>query len=533
MGVAAELAAAALAAEPPESPRHEARLLEAAALQHSVGNLRAAREILESGLAERPNGRRRAAILLRLGDVLKDSVHAARALECFREALEYAEGDAELLAEAHASIAYVLQFTDGPAAAEEDARRALELAEVAGDDALLAQCLAALGRIEFWLGRGVQRAAMERAVELERSGADLRLDPRPSLLLAAQLATAGELDDARAHLVRVVSDLRELGEPVHAILHRLSLFEHAAGDWPAAERHAHEALAEARYAGERGWERFGLHALATVQAYRGDVDEATATIARCLEIADETGQSTFVVGCRELRGFIALSQDDPVQAERELAPAHAAMREMGIEEPRRFHFLPDEIEALIRLGRLDEAEEWIEWLDAAGSAVDRAWAIATAARCRGLLLEAAGADADTAFETALREHGRVPLPFERARTLRAYGAYLRRRRRNAAARATLDEALAVFERLGARLWAERSRDELSQLGGRARATGDLTETEQQIADRVAAGKSNAEVAGELFLSPKTVEWNLSKIYRKVGVRSRSELAAKLAKRPVG
>jgi DNA-binding CsgD family transcriptional regulator len=328
-----------------------------------------------------------------------------------------------------------------------------------------------------------------------------------------------------------VSDLRELGEPVHAILHRLSLLEHAAGDWDAAERLAREALDEARYAGERGWERFGLHALATVHAYRGEVDEATASIGRCLEIAEETGQSTFVVGCRELLGFLALSRDDPLGAERELGPAHAAMREMGIEEPRRFHFLPDEIEALIRLGRLDEAERWIDWLDAVGLAVDRAWAIATASRCRGLLQEATGAESRPAFEAALREHDRVPMPFERARTLRAYGAYLRRRRRNAAAREALEEAAAIFERLGARLWADRARDELSQLGGRARVTGVLTETERRIAERVAAGRSNAEVAGELFLSPKTVEWNLSKIYRKIGVRSRAELAAKLARRP--
>jgi DNA-binding CsgD family transcriptional regulator len=529
-GVAAELATAALRASPPESANLWARLLEAATLQHSVGNLRIARDLLEKAVADAPHGRRRAQILLRLGGVLKDSVHADRALGCFREALDQAEDDAALRAALHANIAYVVQFTVGPAAAEDDARRALRFAEAAGDDALLAQCLAALARIEFGLGRGVQRAPIEHAIELERAGADLRLDPRPSLLLAGQFASAGDLDEAREHLSRALSDLRAFGEPVHAVLHRLSLVEHRAGEWSAAERLAREAFDEARYASERAWQRFGLHALATVQAYRGEADDARVSIEMCSKIAEEIGESTFVVGCRELRGFLALSDGDPHEAERQLAPAHGALREMGIKEPGRFWFLPDEIEALIQLGRVDEAAQWIDWLAARGKALDRAWALATAARCRGLLLEAEGAEeAGPAFEAALREHDRVPIPFDHARTLRAYGAYLRRRRRKAAAREALEEAVAIFERLGAQRWSARARDELAQLGGRARTTGKLTPTERQIADRVASGRSNAEVASELFLSPKTVEWNLSKIYRKLRVRSRAELAAKLAK----
>lgn len=528
-GVAAELAAAALRASPPESAKHGARLLEAATLQQSAGNLRAARQLLEQAVTEAPRGRRRAQVLLCLGGVLKDSVHFDQALECFREALDHAEDDAALRAALHANIAYIAQFTAGPAAAEDDARRALELAEGAGDEALLAQCLAALARIELWLGRGIQRAAIERAVELERAGADLRLDPRPSLLLAGQLSTGGDLDQAREHLYRALNDLRELGEPVHVVLHRLSLLEHRAGDWSSAERLAREAFDEARYAGERAWERFGLHGLATVHAYRGEVEDARVSIERCSQIAEEIGESTFVVGGRELLGFLALSQGDPLEAERQLAPAHATLRDMGVQEPGRYLFLPDEIEALIQLGRVEEAARWIDWLAARGKALDRAWAVATAARCRGLVLEATGVGAGRKFEAALREHDRDPRPFDRARTLGAYGAYLRRRRRKAAAREVLEEAAAIFERLGAPLWSARTHDELAQIGGRAPATGALTPTERRIADRVASGRSNAEVASEMFLSPKTIEWNLSKIYRKLSVRSRAELAAKLAK----
>jgi len=528
-GVAAELAATALRASPADSPRHQARVLEAATRQHNAGNLRTARNLLEQARVDTREGPDRAEILLRLGAVLKDSVNFEQALECFRAGLDNAGDHTGLRAALHANVAYVLQFTVGPAAAEDDARRALELAEVAGDDALLAQCLAALARIEFWLGRGVQRAPIERAVELEQRGADLQIDPRPTLLLAGQLATAGNRDEAREHLLRALDDLRESGKSVHAVLHRLSLLEHRAGNWKTAESLARDALDEARLAGERARERFGLHALATVQAYRGDVAAANASIATFLRIAEEIDESTFVVGAHELLGFLALSEGDPLEAARLLAPAHRRLRDMGVEEPRRYPLLPDEIEALVQLGRVDEAAEWIDWLEARGKALDRAWALATAARCRGLLLDATGLDGEAAFAAALPEHDRDSAPFDRARTLRAYGAHLRRRRHNASAREALDEAAGVFDRLGAQLWSAHTRDEIAQLGGRARVSETLTATESRIAERVASGRSNAEVANELFLSPKTVEWNLSKIYRKLGVRSRAELAAKLAK----
>jgi DNA-binding CsgD family transcriptional regulator len=204
---------------------------------------------------------------------------------------------------------------------------------------------------------------------------------------------------------------------------------------------------------------------------------------------------------------------------------------MGVEEPGRFRFLPDEIEALIQLGRLDDADAWIEWLTARATTLRRDWAIAAADRCRALLLEASGTEAGATFEAAVRGHEGLPDAFERARTLYAYGAYLRRRRRKAAAREVLDEAASLFRQLGARAWSARADEELARIGGRAATRSTLTPTERRIAERVASGRTNVEVARELFVSPKTVEWNLSKIYRKLMVRSRAELAAKLANAP--
>ena len=163
--------------------------------------------------------------------------------------------------------------------------------------------------------------------------------------------------------------------------------------------------------------------------------------------------------------------------------------------------------------------------------LDRPWALAVAARCTGLIAEARGNDsgATAAFERALRAHARQPRPLDQARTLLAYGALHRRSRRKFVARERLDEALAAFEEAGADRWAERARAELGRIGGRrAAAAGTLTATEEAIARQVAAGRTNREVAAALHLSARTVEWNLSKLYRKLGVRSRTELARVLA-----
>jgi DNA-binding CsgD family transcriptional regulator len=153
------------------------------------------------------------------------------------------------------------------------------------------------------------------------------------------------------------------------------------------------------------------------------------------------------------------------------------------------------------------------------------------ARCRGLLLAARGdfAGAFAAFDEALVEHSRNILPFEHARTLLALGTTQRRAKQRAAARATLEHALGIFEDLGAPLWSGKVQTELGRIGGRAPSRGDLTESERRIAALVAEGSTNREVASALFVTEHTVETALTRVYRKLGVRSRSELAARLAR----
>jgi DNA-binding CsgD family transcriptional regulator len=162
-------------------------------------------------------------------------------------------------------------------------------------------------------------------------------------------------------------------------------------------------------------------------------------------------------------------------------------------------------------------------------ASQRAWHAAVSARGRALLAAARG-DHDAArvhIETALSAHESLPQPFERARTLLAQGTIERRAKHRAAARDALIAALELFDGLGAALWAEQAEAELARIPGRSRASSELTETERRVAELVAAGLSNKEVAARLFVSVRAVEANLSKVYAKLGVRSRTQLASRL------
>jgi DNA-binding CsgD family transcriptional regulator len=191
--------------------------------------------------------------------------------------------------------------------------------------------------------------------------------------------------------------------------------------------------------------------------------------------------------------------------------------------------VPDQIEALIALGHLDRASELLDWYAENAGRLDRPSALAAAARCRGILLAQAGdlEEALAELENGVRISERVPVPLEHGRVLLAHGAIHRRARHKRAARESLESALAVFDRIGARIWAERARAEMGRVGGRAPASGGLTPTEIRVAELVAEGLQTKQVAAALFVSPKTVEGHLTNIYAKLGVHSRGELARRL------
>jgi DNA-binding CsgD family transcriptional regulator len=230
-------------------------------------------------------------------------------------------------------------------------------------------------------------------------------------------------------------------------------------------------------------------------------------------------------GSSAVLGFLDLSLGEFEQAHERLSPAIAYLDRLDTAEPGVIPCIPDDIEALLALGRTDEALAMLEPFARKARAKDRPWALAAAFRCEGALA-AAGGDIDgarAALDRAVEAHARVLQPFEAARTSMVRGAVERRAKQKRAARTFLEGALETFETLGAPLWADRARSELARVGGSRDEARKLTPTEERIAHLVAEGKTNREVANALFVSVKTVEANLTRVFHKLGLRSRAEL----------
>jgi DNA-binding CsgD family transcriptional regulator len=266
-----------------------------------------------------------------------------------------------------------------------------------------------------------------------------------------------------------------------------------------------------------------------IECATGNAAEARAHGADALAACVRTGDRWYELGARSALGFLELSLGNPAGAQAWLAPAIEITDGMDLREPGAFTFVPDEVEALVALGELEPAKALTERLEDQGKSLDRPLALATSARCRGLITAALGdlPGAARHLERSLEEHERLPQPFELARSLLVAGEVERRMKKKRSARDALDRALRVFEELGAPLWVEKTLAELTRIGGRAPAQADLTPTEALVAKLVAEGRTNREVGDALFISVHTVEANLKRIYRKLQVRSRTELARKL------
>jgi DNA-binding CsgD family transcriptional regulator len=295
------------------------------------------------------------------------------------------------------------------------------------------------------------------------------------------------------------------------------------GDWTAARRAGEESRRLAEQLALVPATELGL--LAYLDAAEGRVDEARRLAELGLERSgDDRPGLLWNLGAL---GFLELSLGRAEQALGYLGRAGGLLDSMGVGEPGAFPFVADEAETLLDLGELPQARRRIEWLEARAEALGRPGLAAAALRCRGSSLAATGdlTGALDALERAVTLVERASLPLEQGRTLLALGATRRRDRRQRPAREALEEALAIFERLGAVLWAGKARDELGRIGGRKAAVGELTEAQRRVAQLAAGGLTNREIAQALFMSVRTVEGHLSHVYAKLGFRSRTELAA--------
>jgi ATP/maltotriose-dependent transcriptional regulator MalT len=337
-----------------------------------------------------------------------------------------------------------------------------------------------------------------------------------------------QFDRARDVLTRTIDTARAssaLGALPYA-LSVLSDLDFRTGKWAAAYAGATEAVRVAHETQQVTTLAFSLSCIARVEAAQGREDECRAHSEQALDIASP-GIGAVVALSEAGLGLLELGLGRPEEALGHLEPLARQAAEHGLEEPGVIQWAPDLIETYVRLGRDDDAELALGDFERVARKTERTAALAAAGRCRGLL--AADDDVEDRFRRALELHTRLPTPFERARTEFCLGERLRRARHRRDARVPLRSALETFERLGATPWSERARAELAASGETARrhdpyAAEQLTPQELQVALVVARGATNKEAGASLFLSPKTIETHLGRVYRKLNVRSRTELA---------
>jgi DNA-binding CsgD family transcriptional regulator len=500
-------------------------------LLHGAGDGPGAIAELEALVASLPPGPARARARYHLMYIVRLSGSLGRAVDHGVLAAAEAAGDPSLQSQVYEMLS---RISDDDIERKLDAaRKGLQaLGRVPDPDPdVVFHVRAALVEAEFYAGLGTH---LERLEGLS-PGARRRFPPVRTAsggddLIGRLLTYDGRieegLDTLRGMYERASVESRSI---LPAVLGWMAEAQLSAGRFAAAAELTREAIERAEETGGKDgtpWE-VGFHAVAL--AMLGRLDEAETVATRVRELAEaDPSVGLDEAPARLALGIIALAQGRFSDAVAHLGNLDGMKRRAGIREPRLCAHAGDLVEALVGAGELTEAAEILARFEAEAVTSGGQWSLAAAARCQALVLAARGHldGALAAAERSLSLFDGLPMPFERARTIFAVGQIRRRRREKRLAREALTEALTTFENLQAPVWADRARTELARIPQRRAADG-LTPTEETIARLAAEGLTNREIADRAFLSPKTVEVNLTRIYRKLGVRSRAVLASRL------
>jgi DNA-binding CsgD family transcriptional regulator len=388
--------------------------------------------------------------------------------------------------------------------------------------------------VNFMAGDGLDERRLAEALRVgDEQDSAMPVAFRPRMQQAMLLAWTGQLEEARRQMQAIRRRCIEGGEESEWMFVAFNSFqvETWLGDFAEAALVAEDCTERAEMIGGDVPRLAALTMRATLAAYTGRADEARRDAREALTAGQRIGSSILAGWATNVVGFLEVSAGDYAAALSALSPLIAKLNKSP-ESTEIFvaSFVPDLVEAQVRLGRITEAEPLIDRLESNGRRLDRPWMLAIGGRCRAMWL-AAGGDLDAASRVALQaviEHDRLPMPFERARTELLVGQLERRQRRNRSAEAHLRSALDTFERLGTPLWAERARLELGRANVGPHRDTTLTPSEQRVAELAASGMTNRAIASALFISPKTVEANLSRIYRKLNINSRVALGNNMA-----
>ncbi len=524
----------------PESLGDEAirrAMLAAECLFIDVSDVVQADTILETAIAQAPPGRARAEALSLRAIIRYYHGQTPDAVRLGEQALAEAGSDPVLRARVLGRAAFLVMQVD----LERGNRlvaEAIELLDGTGtppkadlkiDRDLLANLLLLHASSELGLVRGLLTDEIDRGNGLiTETGRSWEHDGADGIAygLARQLDDVDRAIEMTERLIQAKSGPGG-DDPFNLVsLSGLQLFR---GDWPAARRNAEAANEGYAREGADVFPAWRLRGLALVAAYDGRTEEARRLATEGLDLALASGDLALEVYHRHILGFIALSIGDLHEADAQLEAAERAATASGTRHPGRFKIDADRLEAALAIGDIERAAAIVEWLEHVASVAPTPWTLAIGARGRGLV-QAARGDGDGALASlnrALVEHERLPMPFERARTLLALGQVHRRRKEKRLADERLREALRIFAALGAPLWADRATAELARVGLRPRAAHDLTETERRIAELAASGLTSRQIAEQAFLAPKTVGNVLGRVYEKLGIHSRAELGARM------
>jgi DNA-binding CsgD family transcriptional regulator len=493
-----------------------------------------ARALLERTLAGMPPGPLRAQALHSLAIVLFNDDGYVETSQLLQRALDEDEPDDALRIRMLTTLGHTLYNTGDPDAAWRCAEEAVARAERLGASGLLSQALGVRSMLFFLRGDGIDQLSLQRSLDLEDHESFTPTVLKPSVQHALILGWIGELDASYRRMQEIQRRCIEKGEEGELIFIDFQVVVNRIwrGDFVEARRVADATAELANRLGGDFPLVLDLVIRAWLAVYSGHQDDARPVVADAIDASKRSGTRWLEDWSITALGFLETSLGNYDAALRALEPLlsrHAAAPDAT--EIFAAAFLPDAVEALTGLGRVDEAEALAEALERNGARLDRAWMLAAGARCRAMVLAARG-DVAAAVQNArcaLIENDRLLMPFERARTSLVLGRLLGQECSEAAA--MLRDALTTFEWLGTPRWADRARAELegAAAGSPAPAGSQvgLTAAEQRVAKLAASGLTNREVAATLFISTKTVEANLARAYRKLGIESRAELGQRI------
>jgi DNA-binding CsgD family transcriptional regulator len=520
-----------LRATPASSPLLTGRRIRFGNLLFRAGETDRARHELTSAAESAANPLDRARALHALARVVNDTEGGAGATPLELQALVLAGDDVDLTADIHMGLA--ISNDDDWTVAVAHARIAVDLLEhdPSQDPRRMAEALSAQLGPAFYAGEGADLDMCRRAIDLQAGEVSVPISDRAvSVLFYLQLWT-DDFAAAREQMDLVYQLCVDEGDEASRcyVLACRAQLEVRSGLWVEAERLIQECIDLAQTSQNTFYVRTMSTQRAWLAAYRGDLDTARITAEEDIERGAAAGIGVLEQRGRGLRGYCALVRDDVRAATEDLERYHELFETNNAAEPALRQLEGDRVEALVAAGRMADAERALAEMVEPATRLNRTAVLAAAARAEALLRAEQG-DAAASIAAAQRSldlYDRIERRLDRARAQLAKGQIHRRFKQKSLARQELTAALKAFEDLGAAGFAERSRAELARVGLRPPAAQGLTETERRIAGLTAKGMTSAEIGNSLFLSTKTVSSNLTRIYRKLGVRNRAELAAAL------